>query len=389
MAFKFKKNPIGLFDMLRTKHMAKKRQKMLSKGSLDELPASDNVQDLAHQLHHPMKDFKVIEVVPFNDEIITFKFAPVDGSKLAFFKPGQYIAIQIKENDILVTRPFTLSSSPNDAYEKGYYQVTIKKLDKGLFTTWMFKNAKVGTVVKISSPLGDFAYNPIRDKKHIVCLAGGTGITPFVSMAKSIIYGSMKNVKMTLFHGIKSMEEGVWVEQLQEMAKLSDHFEYIPVSEKQEEKIKERGFISRELVEKYVKDEYTIFACGSNGFYNYLLKEFRHLDRKDLRTEKNIIGWREVSNLKKHKIKVHVRDEIFEITCLNSQTVLSALEEHHIDASNRCRVGHCGYCHAKCLSGKYTMVLKSLRAADKDFDYFHPCCSYPETDLEIIVNSNK
>ena len=135
MAFKFRKCPLSFVDMLKTKNISKKRQKMLKKGSLKDLPASDPTQDLAKQLHHPMKPFKIIEVIPFNDEIITYKFAPVDGKKLAFFKPGQYIAIQIKDKDLLVTRPFTLASSPNEAVEKGYYEVTIKKLNKGLFTT--------------------------------------------------------------------------------------------------------------------------------------------------------------------------------------------------------------------------------------------------------------
>ena len=389
MAFKFRKCPLSFVDMLKTKNISKKRQKMLKKGSLKDLPASDPTQDLAKQLHHPMKPFKIIEVIPFNDEIITYKFAPVDGKKLAFFKPGQYIAIQIKDKDLLVTRPFTLASSPNEAVEKGYYEVTIKKLNKGLFTTWMFKNAKVGTIVNIAAPEGDFAYNPIRDQKHIVCVAGGTGITPFVSMAKSIVSGTRKDVKMTLFHGFPSMKEGVWVKQLQELSQLSESFEYVPVCEKKDPSIKETGVISKTLVDKYVKDKYTIFGCGSNGFYNYLFNQFKELDKKDFRLEKNIVGWREVSKLKKFKVTVHLQDEVFDITCLNSQTILSALEENHIDAANRCRVGHCGFCHAKCVKGKYTMVLNTQRASDKDFNYFHACCSYPETDLEIIVNPNK
>ena len=389
MALKFKKAIFGFIDMLRTKNMSKKRAKMLKKGSLAELPKSDPTQDLAKQLHHPMKPFKIIEIIPFSEDIKTFKFAPVDGKKLAFFKPGQYIAIQIKDKDLHVTRPFTLASSPKEAVEKGYYEVTIKKLDKGLFTTWLFKNAKVGTVLNVSSPEGDFAYNPIRDKKHIVALAGGTGITPFVSMAKAIVSGTLRDVKMTLFHGFTSMSEGVWVKQLHQLSKNCENFEYVPVCEKKDPSIKESGFISKALVDKYVKDKYTIFGCGSNAFYNFIFKEFKHLSKKDFRLEKNIIGWREVSNLKKFKLKVHVRDEVYDITCLNSQTVLSALEENHIDAANRCRVGHCGFCHAKCISGKYTMVLKSYRAADPEFNYFHPCCSYPETDLEIIVNPNK
>ena len=208
-------------------------------------------------------------------------------------------------------------------------------------------------------------------------------------MAKAILDGTLKNVKMTLFHGFKSAKEGVWVKQLQEFAKLSSNFEYVPISETKDESIAEHGVINKQVVDKYVKDKYTIFACGSNAFYNFIIKEFNHLEPKDFRLEKNTIGWRDISNLKKFKLTVHVRDKVYNITCLNSQTVLSALEENHIDAANRCRAGYCGYCHAKCVKGKFTMPLKTLRDADKDFDCFHPCCSYPETDLEISINPNK
>ena len=47
MAFKFRKNPLSFIDMLKTKNIAKKRQKMLAKGSLKDIPASDPTQDLA------------------------------------------------------------------------------------------------------------------------------------------------------------------------------------------------------------------------------------------------------------------------------------------------------------------------------------------------------
>ena len=388
MAFKFKKSIFGFIDMLKTKNISKKRKKLLAKGSTDELPASDPTQDLARNLHHGFKEFKITEIIPFSEELKTFRFTPLDG-KLAFFKPGQYISVQIDADGILVNRPYSLSLSPKRAHDKCYYEVTIKKVEKGIFTTWMFTKAKVGSIVKINAPEGDFAYNPIRDQKHIVALAGGSGITPFASMAEAIVDGTLKNVKLSLFHGFPSMEYGVWVKELKELATKSDNFEYVPVVEKQDPSIKETGFISKDLVDKYVKDEYTIFACGSYGFYNFIMKGFKNLNPKNFRLEKSIVGWRKVPNLKKFKIRVHIRDQVFDITCLNTQTVLQALEENHIDAANKCRVGNCGYCHAKCISGKYRMLFKTLRNDDEDFNYFPPCCSYPETDLEIIINPNK
>ena len=72
MAFKFRKSIFGFIDMLKTKNMPKKRAKMLKKGSLADIPASDPTQDLAHQLHHPMKPFKIIEIIPFSEDIKTF-----------------------------------------------------------------------------------------------------------------------------------------------------------------------------------------------------------------------------------------------------------------------------------------------------------------------------
>ena len=68
-----------------------------------------------------------------------------------------------------------------------------------------------------------------------------------------------------------------------------------------------------------------------------------------------------------------------------NETILIAMERAGLAAPSRCRSGVCGFCHSRLIKGTYKMVADFRRIADKEFNFIHPCCSYPTSDLEIDV----
>ena len=84
---------------------------------------------------------------------------------------------------------------------------------------------------------------------------------------------------------------------------------------------------------------------------------------------------------------VHIRDEVYNIPALNNETLLSALERAGIKSPSRCKSGSCGFCHSRLINGNYYVKPEheSRRLADLKFGYVHPCCTYPESDMEIDV----
>jgi ferredoxin len=82
-----------------------------------------------------------------------------------------------------------------------------------------------------------------------------------------------------------------------------------------------------------------------------------------------------------------MRDEIFTIPALENETLLSAMERAGLKAPSRCKSGSCGFCHSRLISGEYHVNKEHeyRRLADFKFGFIHPCCTYPESDMEIDV----
>ena len=87
---------------------------------------------------------------------------------------------------------------------QGYYEVTVQRA--GFFSSWLLDEATVGTKVIVGEPSGDFYYDDIRDHETIVAIAGGSGITPFMSMAKAIEEGS-EEFNLIIFYGARTKED--------------------------------------------------------------------------------------------------------------------------------------------------------------------------------------
>ena len=102
----------------------------------------------------------------------------------------------------------------------------------------MLEKAKVGDKFVISEPSGDFTYSRIRDKKNIICIAGGSGITPFVSMAHAIV-DKNEDCKMTLFYGCRTLSSACYIDELNKL--VGANFKLVVVTSDE----KFRNFLNR------------------------------------------------------------------------------------------------------------------------------------------------
>jgi ferredoxin-NADP reductase len=114
------------------------------------------------------------------DNIRLFQFKP-NTLKIKPFFPGQHIILKIMLEGFPVERPYTLSSTPGN----NYYEIIVKKEPKGALSNWLFDRANHSKSIEISSPQGDYFWN--QTDLQVVCLVGGIGITPALSIARSII----------------------------------------------------------------------------------------------------------------------------------------------------------------------------------------------------------
>ena len=156
---------------------------------------------------------KIKEIIPRTADVTSYRFSrPPELT----YKPGQYFFITIKQGDKELTHHFSFSSSPT---EKEHFEFTKKLTDHEY--SMALKAAKVGDWARIDAPYGQFTFEGEYPK--IALLAGGIGITPFVSICK---YAADKrlNSKITLFYGCRTENDIAFKQELEIHARRKQEF---------------------------------------------------------------------------------------------------------------------------------------------------------------------
>lgn len=367
---------------------------------------SDQAAVIARSLHPKRQYLKISSIIQRTDDCKSFILVP-DTAKgtesLAYFGAGKYLTVFEKINGMSISRPYSISSSPNDSLN-GFYTLTVRLVEGGIMSRYIFDNWTVGTQVEVSAPAGNFEYQPLRDAEKVIGIAGGSGITPFISMANAVKDGD-EDFELLILYGSKSADSVLFKDELDELCAKCEKIKVVHViSDENFQPAKGfvKGFITSELIKKYAPDNapYSIFVCGSAAMYDYVDKEIEklNLEKKYIRHE--LFGeFRNPSSqpdypsdiLETVSITVTIQDETKTVTGSTSDTVLQILEKNGISAPARCRSGECGFCHSHLISGE-VYIPKSIeyrRMADLKFGCIHPCCSFPLTDLIINVPAAK
>lgn len=375
-------------------NLVKERNAHIEKGSSKLNKFDYPANNLAAELHPAAQMCKVAKIIARKDAK-SFVLEPIGGKKLAYFRAGQYVVFDIKIGNIIVSRPFSISSSPKKALAKNsQYMVTIKDNKNGFSSKEVNANWKVGQKVKISGPQGEFYYTSIRDAKHVIGVAGGSGVTPFVAMAEAIADGT-EDFDLTILYGAANKESILFKSELDAIAKKCKRVKVVYVLQDKD------GFINAKLIKKYAKGDYSLFVCGPRGLYNAMDEANKELKLPRRRFRKEVFG--EYGDPSRdpefpkdkvncvYKLTVKMRDKKYEIVCHSNETLLNAMEKCGVHAPSRCRSGECGWCHSLLISGEiYTpRATEGRRLADITYNWIHPCCSYPLSDIVLEVPYNK
>ena len=388
----WKLNPMDFTKMTPT------RQAKIEAAPAKPLPPTDAYKpnELAKALHPGTQHLKVAKVVEHGADVKSFwlEADPEKGTNaLAWFSAGQYLSVSLEVGPVKLTRPYSLSSSPREALE-GHYMLTIKRVEGGLASNYILDNWTVGTQVTASEPLGVFTYEPLRDAKTVIGIAGGSGITPFRSLAKAIADGD-EDACMILLYGSRTLDDAVFQEEFKALE--GPKFKLVNVLSHENQDGCENGFITAELIKKYAPEgDYSIFLCGPQAMYNFVDKEIEKLGLRKKFIRHELFGEyfgpaKEVDYPKdvalEFKLTVRIAGTEQTVTAPADTSLLRTLEANGIAAPAHCRSGECGWCHSKLVSGEvYTpKSVDGRREADYIYGYIHPCCSFPLSDLVIEV----
>jgi len=207
--------------------------------------------------------YKVVAIRELNPQILEIELSPKN-KKLNFIS-GQFIFVRFfSQNLSSESHPFSLVSIPTEKNIK----IIVKSL--GDFTSQM-QNIKVGDYATIDGPFGRFSYKYLSSYRQI-WLAGGIGITPFISMARSL---PVQSYQIDLYYCTKNNQEAVLLNELLKISSINKSIRVISWCSD------ERGRISAEktiVSENLAKTE--VMLCGPDIFMRQLRSQFITLGLK-------------------------------------------------------------------------------------------------------------
>ena len=369
----------------------------------DTIPQSIyNANLLAQSLHPAVQHVKIAKVEDHGGaKSFTLVPDPDRGTtKMAYFRASQYVSVSLNIGGAPVNKPYTIRSNPRDALGSGdsSYILTIKLTDPAYASAHILSTWKEGDQVDISGPLGDFYYQNLRDAKQVVAIAGGSGITPFYSMAAAIADG-IEDFDLTILYGSRTAGGILLKDEIEAVAARSKgRVKVVHVLSHEEKEGFEHGFITAELIRKYApQGDYSVFMCGPKAMYSFEEGEMKKLGlpkrRYRMEMSGDYLGAAQNADFPGSKkgreftLTVDIRGEKQTIPCKAEESLLWAMEQAGIKAPSHCRSGECGWCHSRLVSGDVYIPedADGRRMADKKFGWIHPCCSFPLSDIELAI----
>lgn len=377
----FRRSDIPGEDIKRAMEMPAVRRRLIDETAAEPLVYEYGVNRLAKELHPGYTKAVLAEKSPCSADCFRIVLRTADGGAFPYFRAGQFVTLSCRAGGSFLSRPYSIVSGPDDALG-GKLELMIQR--KGIFSAFLIDEAETGTELLAGEPSGDFYHDSIRDGSHILAIAGGSGVTPFLSMMKAIEQGA-EDFRMTLIYGARTRAHVPFDTE----AVKDERIRIVPVLSEEEAEGFRHGFITADLLKEYIDGDTSVFMCGPDAMYRFVRGELESLgfDPSKIRQERNSAGDRIVDEEKVYRLTVHIRDMVYTIDAANHETIITALERAGIPAVVRCRNGVCGFCHSRVVDGEYFIAKENdfRRAADRKFNYIHPCSTYPESDMEIDI----
>jgi ring-1,2-phenylacetyl-CoA epoxidase subunit PaaE len=326
---------------------------------------------------------------------VTFSI-PTELKSAYQFIAGQYVNLKLTLDGEEIRRAYSICSSPNS----GELRIAIKSVKSGLFSKFANENLKVGDILEASQPEGRFTFEPNADRlKNYAGFAAGSGITPVMSILKSVLE-SEPNSTFVLVYGNKSPEETIFYNELHDLqlkyiGRFFVHYVYSQVKIENElfGRI-DKSAVNFVLNNKHKEKEFdTFYLCGPKEMINLVttvLKEHNIAD-KNIKFELfSTPSSKENTATESHsghtKITVMVDDEETTFEMSQKQTVLEAALKQGIDAPYSCQGGICSSCLARITNGTAEMKKNSILTDGEIAEGLILTCQAHPTSSEIYVD---
>lgn len=349
-------------------------------------------------------DLTVKKVIQETHDTISVVFKQPSENPIRY-KSGQFLTLIAPVNGKEVRRAYSLCSSP---FVDEDLAVTVKRVDGGLLSNWLAANLKAGQTLRVMEPMGQFTTEYARDRKrHLVMFAGGSGITPMMSIIKSILSQEPDSI-VSLIYCNRDVDSIIFRNALDQMqTKDEGRLHVIHVLDNAPMNWQGySGLLNHEMLTKLFErvpdwgiTNTTYLMCGPEGMMKNVdsLLEMRHIPKekifkesfvqgiidKDAKKEEVVVAGAE--ELKTRVVTIRYDGQEYKVTVPPEKGILESALDQGIDLPYSCQSGLCTACRGKCLSGKVKLdEEEGLSQSERQEGYVLTCVGHPLTDDVVI-----
>lgn len=212
------------------------------------------------------KPFELIDIEQVTDNIklFTIKSTEID---LSQFEPGQYITVDVESEKLpyRAKRHYSIVEGNVDQLSFAVKR-DVTENNEGEVSTILHDEFKVGDMINLSAPVGDFTLNHVS--KPQLFIGSGIGVTPLVPMFRHVVssQGTAQFIQNT-----NDIDQIPFQEKLSEIANNEDNTNYIIHDKNQ------NGYIDAEYLKQYLTDDTEIYVCGGTEFLKSIISILKEI----------------------------------------------------------------------------------------------------------------
>ena len=332
---------------------------------------------------------KIKEIIRETSQAVSLSFEIPENLKEEFdFSAGQYITIKMEVDGEEIRRAYSLCSAPGS----NEFKVTVKEVEGGRFSVIANNKLVAGDILEVHPPEGKFVLNPGEGRKNYAAFAAGSGITPILSIIKTVMRDEPHS-KFVLTYGNKSIDDTIFFRELLELQSEFPHRLFIEfVYSRTKEENAHFGRIETSTVNYVLKNKFKdhpfdkFYLCGPEAMINHVSEVLKQNGVKDeeilfelftnSEEEKEIQGDTEGQT----EVTVLVDEEEYTFSMDRKSVVLDEALEHDIDVPYSCQGGICSSCMARITEGKAEMSKNQILTEDEiEEGFVLTCQAHPTT----------
>ena len=341
---------------------------------------------------------QVLEIVPETPEAYSIRFSVPPALRETFaFKAGQHLTLKAEIDGEEVRRNYSLCTAPDEQD----WMVTVKRIAGGVFSNWVGDHLKAGDAIDVMPPHGSFTteFDPGQSRRY-VGFAGGSGITPVISLIKTALK-SEPGSRFTLLYGNRDSSSVIFLDALADLKdRYMGRFElYHFLAEEAGDFELFNGMLDQKMcgsaIEQLVGEPEGVdawFICGPGPMMDAaeaalherdVARDRIHIERFTADRPSAALA-QEMAALQTRAVGASVavtldgRTRRIDFTEGN---ILDSARAAGLPAPFACKAGVCATCRAKVTSGKVTMAARyGLTDEEVAAGYILTCQSVPDGD---------